>query len=437
MKFNAATYADLEFRTPAEMRCVQDALLQQHIAYLAEHSEFYRRIFAECGIAPGSIRGAADLSRLPLTAKADLERCPADFLCVAPSAIVDLCLTSGTTGKPVTLAQTRADLNRLGYNEEISFRATGLDENDRVIIAAALDRCFMAGLAYFLGLERLGAASIRVGSSSVPLLCEMVLQQQPSAIVGVPTLLRVVARALQAAGHDPQTLGVKRLICIGEPVRCAELSLSALGQQLHELWGAQVFGTYASTELATAFTDCCAQQGGHLHPELIVLELLDEAGRPVAAGETGEVVVTPLGVTGMPLLRFRTGDMAVLHEEPCACGRRSPRLGPILGRKSQMLKIRGVTVYPPAIFAVLQGIEAVNGYYLEVHNTYQLSDRVRVVVGADAGSLSADAVAEQIAARTRVKPEVMVVSPEDVRARTLQETKRKPVHFFDLRNSGG
>ncbi|MDT8424237.1 MAG: phenylacetate--CoA ligase family protein, partial [Desulfuromonadales bacterium] len=169
MKFTAATYADLEFRTPAEMRCVQDALLQKHIAYLAENSEFYRRMFAEHGIDPGSIRGGADLSRLPLTAKADLEHCPADFLCVPPSAIVDLCLTSGTTGKPVTLAQTRADLDRLGYNEEISFRATGLDENDRVIIAAALDRCFMAGLAYFLGLERLGAAAIRVGSSSVPL----------------------------------------------------------------------------------------------------------------------------------------------------------------------------------------------------------------------------------------------------------------------------
>ena len=94
------------------------------------------------------------------------------------------------------------------------------------------------------------------------------------------------------------------------------------------------------------------------------------------------MVATPLQVSGMPLVRFRTGDIATLHAAPCACGRTSPRLGPVLGRKSQMLKVKGTTVYPPAIFAVLQEIPAVRGYYVEVRDTFELSDRVTVTVGA-------------------------------------------------------
>jgi phenylacetate-CoA ligase len=205
---------------------------------------------------------------------------------------------------------------------------------------------------------------------------------------------------------------------------------------LHEAWGAEVFGTYASTEMATAFADCSAGRGGHVHPELMIVEIVDEAGCPLPPGSPGEVVATPLQVTGMPLLRFKTGDIAVLHTEPCACGRNTWRLGPVLGRKAQMLKVRGTTLYPPAIQAVLQEMPAIRGHYIEVFDEFELSDRVRVVVGCNNPALDAVEIAERIAARTRVKPEVVVVASEEVARRTLREDKRKPVTFFDYRTGG-
>jgi phenylacetate-CoA ligase len=433
---NTDNTADPAFCSEQELLEHTATLLRSHIHYLAVRSPFYRRLFSENGIDPEVIRTRDDLPRLPFTSKADLERYNEDFLCVAPEQIVDLCLTSGTTGHPVAMHQTRADLARVGRNEEISFRAVGLTAADRVLIAAAIDRCFMAGLAYFIGLTRIGATVIRGGSSSIAMLEELTVQYRPTAMIGVPTLLLILADRLQARGINPRGLGVRRLVCIGEPVRSPDLSLSPLGRRLREAWGAEVFGTYASTEMATAFADCSAGRGGHVHPEFMLVEIVDEAGRPTTPGEPGEVVATPLQVTGMPLLRFKTGDIAVLHTEPCACGRNSWRLGPVLGRKAQMLKVRGTTLYPPAIQAVLQEMPEVKGHYIEVFDEFELSDRVRVVVGCSDQVLDATDIAERIAARTRVKPEVAIVPPEEVVRRTLREDKRKPVTFFDYRKGG-
>lgn len=430
-----APFRDLAFAPAEGIRETQDRLLRQHLAYLGARSPYYRRRFAELGIDPGSVRGCADLEGLPLTGKADLQAAGADLLCVPVVEVVDRCLTSGTTGQPLVLDQTRGDLERLAYNEAQAFAAAGVTPEDRVLVAAAIDRCFMAGMAYFFGLVRLGATAIRGGSASIPALVELVRSQRPTALVGVPSLLLALGQRLAEGESSAAQVGVERLICIGEPVRQADLTLSATGRRLENLWGAQVLGTYASTEMATAFADCTAGCGGHLQPELMVLELLADDGSPVAPGEPGEVVVTPLQVTGMPLLRYRTGDVAVLHDGPCGCGRTTPRLGPVLGRKAQMLKYRGTTVFPPAITSVLQEIDGVSGFYLEVFDDFPLSDRIRVVVATSNSSLSAATIAERIAARTRVKPEVVIASAEAVQQQVLRPEKRKPVTFFDHRRS--
>ena len=415
-----------------ESAAIRTRLLRRHLAHAAR-SPFYGELFSQAGLDPRKLRTIEDLAQLPCTTKRDLEGRGRDFLAVPAGDIVDICESSGTTGLPVALLQTRADLERLAYNEESSFRAAGITPGERVLVAAALDRCFMAGLAYFLGLTRLGALAIRGGSGSVAFLAELVLRHRPAALVGVPTLLAAVAEAVTARGAEPAAIGVKRLVCIGEPVRREDLALSALGERLTALWHADVQGTYASTEMATSFCDCTSGMGGHLLPDLMVVEILDDEGRPVRAGEPGEVVATPLQVNGMPLVRFRTGDIATLHTAQCSCGRTSPRLGPVVGRKSQMLKIKGTTVYPPAIFAALQEIPGMQGYYVEVRDTFELSDRITVTVGASAGALTPEAVADRIAVRTRVKPEVVIATPEEIVARTIRADKRKPITFFDLR----
>ena len=136
----------------------------------------------------------------------------------------------------------------------------------------------------------------------------------------------------------------------------------------------------------------------------------------------------------MPLLRYCTGDIGAYYTEPCPCGKNTYRLGPIIGRKQQKMKIRGTMVYPGAIFSVLQDIPEVKNYYLEVYGEYELSESVRVVVGTeDVHCLSADSIAEKIRAYIRVKPEVVVETAANVAARTIQEGKRKATTFFDYR----
>ena len=427
---------ECETAAPEAMAALQAGLLRAHLRYVAENSGFYREKFLGAGFRVEDFQGLEDLDRLPVTTKQELDARNQEFLCTSLSRVVDVCLTSGTTARPVSLLQTREDLLRLECNEEAGFRTAGITEEDRVMVCAAIDRCFMAGLAYFMGLVRIGATVIRAGSSSLPVALELVRGQRPTAIVGVPTLIKTIAERLREEGDDPASMGVRSLICIGEPIRSQDFSLSPLGQNIHELWGARVHGTYASTEMATAFTECEHGCGGHLNPELAVIEVLDEQGRAQPPGRPGEVVVTPMGVTGMPLVRFRTGDMAVLHNEPCACGRTTPRLGPLLGRKNQVLKYRGTTVFPNAIFTVLQEMKGIRGYYLEVRDEYELSDDIRLVVGVEdvnAPPVSSEAVAERIAAKVRVKPRVELADAERVARVIQQPDKRKPVIFFDFR----
>ena len=428
----------MSFESRERISARANQLLADHMRYCYEHSRFYRQRLDAAGLKPQDIHSLADLHRLPLTTKADLAEHGRELLCVPEVQVVDVCQTSGTTGVPVALLQTERDLRRLAYNEQTCFLAAGLTAQDRVLIACALDRCFMAGLAYFEGLRRLGATAIRAGAGSVSLLGEAILLHKPTAIIGVPSMLLEAGRVLRERGVNVAQLAVSRLICIGEPVREQGLSLSALGRRLHELWAAQVLGTYASTEMATSFTECAqGSGGGHILPDLIAVEILDETGIPVPPGEPGEVVATPLQVTGMPLLRLATGDIAALLTDRCPCGRQTDRIGPVVGRKAQMLKVRGTTLYPTAVFAALQSLEGVRNYCLDVYQDHELSDRVRVAVGLEKGAcLSEQEISDRIRGQVRVTLDVVLAPPEEIGARTRVEGRRKPVLVFDHRTEG-
>ena len=177
-------------------------------------------------------------------------------------------------------------------------------------------------------------------------------------------------------GIDINASSVKKAVCIGENIRNTDFSLNVLGKRITDSWNIKLYSTYASTEMQTAFTECTEGRGGHLQPELLIVELLDENNQPVKAGTAGEVTITTLGVEGMPLLRYKTGDMCIAFTEPCKCGRQYPKAFACYWPEKQMIKYKGTTLFAPALFDILNGMEMIRDYVAEVYTNDIGTDEV-------------------------------------------------------------
>lgn len=434
MKDFCPSYRGIEFSDTGIIREAQEKLLREHLRYIASNSPYYRRTLKGIDIEN---TGFDNLHELPFTDKSQLGEYGEDFLAVPASKVVDIVLSSGTTGKPTRIMYTENDLKRLAYNEEISFAGCGITSDDIVLLTCTIDRCFIAGLAYFLGIRSLGAAAVRNGLNTPASHLETILRTNPTAIVGVPSFILKLGHYLESKGVDPRGSGIKKLVCIGEPLRDKDLSLLKMGSHIEDVWGAKAFSTYASSETITSFCECTMQAGGHLHPDLAVVEIVDENGKVLHTGETGEVVVTPLSIEGMPLLRFKTGDVSFLIDKHCGCGRFSLRLGPILGRKKQMIKFRGTTLYPQAIYSVLDGIPGISKYYVTLTSNYDLSDHVKIYVSVNNGLCSSESISAQLQASLRVSPEVVIMSEEQVMEQVYSGNSRKLIRLIDRRQTNG
>jgi phenylacetate-CoA ligase len=429
------TNEDIEFCSIEEIEAYQNIRLQEAIAYLANHSPFYQRMFSDNKIDLTAIKTVKDLEKLPFTEKKDLQLHNADFLCVAKEKIIDYITTSGTLGDPVTFGCTDKDLDRLAYNEMKSFSCAGLKPGNIVQLMTTIDKRFMAGLAYFLGIRKLGASIVRVGNGMPELQWDTINRLKPDTIMCVPSFILRLIEYAEQHNIDYRNSSIKRIIGIGEGLREQDFSLNLLGKRIKEKWDVDLFATYSSTEMGATFSECPYGCGGHVHPELIIVEIIGEDNKPIKDGEVGEVVVTTLGVEGMPLLRFRTGDMSSKITQQCACGRNSYRLTPLVGRKNNMIKLKGTTIYPPAINDVLDNTPYVINYVVVVQNSFAGTDEVVVKVGI-AHQQSFDVIKDlkdRFRSRIRVAPIVEVLTPEDVQKLNNPSNNRKPVKFIDNR----
>ncbi|HBY17289.1 MAG: AMP-binding protein [Muribaculaceae bacterium] len=428
---------DIEFRSPAEIEEYQNGRLREALRYLADNSPFYRRVFRDNGININDIRTTEDLVKIPFTEKKDLQLHNADFLCVPPEKIIDYITTSGTLGDPVTFGCTDKDLDRLAYNEMKSFSCAGVKPGNIVQLMTTLDKRFMAGLAYFLGIRKLGASVIRVGNGMPELQWDTINRLKPDTIMCVPSFILRLIEYAEMNGIDYRNSSIRRIIGIGEGLREQDFSLNLLGNRIKEKWDVDLFATYSSTEMGATFSECPFGCGGHVHPELIIVEIIGDNNLPVKDGEVGEVVITTLGVEGMPLLRFRTGDMSSKVTGECRCGRNSYRLTPLVGRKNNMIKLKGTTIYPPAINDVLDNTPYVINYVVEVRNSFAGTDEVVVKAGV-ASAQPFDMIKDlkdRFRSRIRVAPIVEILSPEDISKINNPGSNRKPVKFIDNRKT--
>ena len=423
------------FLSKAEITAMQETKLQETIAYLNNHSPFYKEFFTKARFNPSGIKTMEDLSVIPVTIKEDLQQRNDDFLCVPRNKIIEYSSTSGTLGNPVTIMLTENDLARLACNEYASFVSTEGSVNDIYQIMLTLDRQFMAGMAYYSGIHKLGAGIIRLGPGVPSLQWETILRLKPTAIIAVPSFIVKLISYAQEHNIDINSTTVKKAICVGENIRNADFSLNPLGKKITDAWNIKLFSTYASTEMQTAFTECTECKGGHLQPDLLIVELLDEMNKAVAPGEPGEVTITTLGVEGMPLLRYKTGDICVYDDSPCACGRNSLRLSPVMGRKKQMLKYKGTTLYPPALFDILHEMENVIDYVAEVSSNEIGTDEVLIYIVPDRYDEETNRkIRANLQARLRVSPHIKYITEEEIKKIQMPEAGRKIIRFIDRRN---
>ncbi|MBP6730519.1 MAG: AMP-binding protein [Chitinophagales bacterium] len=415
----------------AAIKTMEQQKLKQQLSYLQQNSPYYQRLFKASGIDTAAINTIEDLVQIPVTTKEDFSNHNFDFLCVPRNKVIDYTTTSGTTGSPVTVALTENDLQRLAYNEEQSFITAGGKPTDVYQLMLTLDRQFMAGMAYYLGIRKLGAAAVRVGPISPQMQWENINRVKPNSIVAVPSFILKLIDYAEANGIDLNKSGIEKAVCIGEPVRNADLTPNTLAKRIQAKWNIKLFSTYASTEMQTAFTECACGKGGHHNPELLIVEILDDAGKQLKAGEFGEVTITSLGVEGMPLLRYRTGDICCYFDEPCACGKNTIRLSPVVGRKNQMIKYKGTTIFPPSIYDALSAVPEVKDYIVEVSKNDLGTDEIQINIALNGAlDIAEQKIKASLQSKLRVIPALNFVSAQHLQSMRPAESRKPAMILF-------
>ncbi len=356
---------------------LQDGKLRRLMAELAAHP-FYCRKLAGAGVDPAQVRRCADLAALPFTTKAELlesqrEHPPYGELLTYPlSCYRYLHQTSGTSGRPLLWLDTEDDWQTWLRSWGHVYRGAGVGEDDVVFCAFSFGP-YVAHWSALAGARQVGALTLPgAGLSSVQRL-ERMLEHRATVLVSTPTYALHLAEVAEAEGFDLAASPVRVTIHAGEP----GASVANVKRQIEEAWGARAFDHAGATEVGAWGFDCQADDLAiHLNELELSFEVVDpETCKPVADGERGELVITTLGRLGMPVVRYRTGDLAVRSREPCPCGRTLSRLaGGVLGRADDMLIVRGVNVYPSAVDNLVRGVPEIVEYEVEIRRRQSLDD---------------------------------------------------------------
>ena len=356
-----ARYFDerLETMPPAWTRRLTEELLAEQVQRCYEQAPFYRRKLDEAGVRPERVHAAEDLRRLPFTTKEELrtsqEHAPplGDFACADPLEVVRVHLTSGTTGTPLALGYTVEDLRTSARIGARAVWAAGARPDDTILHCMSYS-FYTGGLADHDALEETGATMVPVGLGQSARLLELWDGLRPTALFATLTYPLYLAEQAQAAGRDPRSLGLRKLIVSGEPGG----QMAATRARVEELWDARLGDTYGLSDVwGTLAGECEERSGLHfLGQDAAYVELIEpDSGDPLALepGARGELVFTHLARRATPVLRFRSRDVAEIVAVECACGRSGFRFR-VVGRSDDMFRVRGVNVFPSAIDELLR-----------------------------------------------------------------------------------
>jgi phenylacetate-CoA ligase len=394
---------EVETRPPDEQLALDDRAYRAQLAYLLERSPFYRRKLG----TSRDLGGLANIASLPLTDKRELramctpENPIGEHLCASPSEIARIYSTSGTTGAPSFIPLTAGDVENWVTGSARSYAASGIAAGQRVLTTYNAGP-FAAGAA-LAAFERLGATHIPVGTGNSERLMRAVELLKPEAAVLTPSYADYLVEWAAERDFDLAGSSVERVLVAGEPGG----GETAFRTKLEEGWGAKVTEAMGVGDVGVSLWGECEQRDGmHLGArDFVHVELIDpETDEPVELedGASGELVLTHLRHRAAPLLRFRTGDHALVRTSPCPCGRTSARIR-CIGRTDDMLIVRGVNLFPSAVREVVSSFAPdVSGHIrvrpatAGVRQEPPLPVCVELALGREAEDSLADAICERL-----------------------------------------
>lgn len=344
----------------ASLEALQLQRLKKLVARVA-NVPFYNKAFAERQISEQNIRKLSDIRKLPITTKEDLRaHHPLGFLAVPRSQVARIHGSSGTTGHPTYVAYSATDLDTWSGLVARFLTAGGLRPEHSVHIAFGYG-LFTGGFGLHYGIERVGAAIIPAASGNTRRQIGLMRDLKPDALVCTPSYALTIAETVRDMGEDPRELPMKYAHFGGEPWT------EDMRHEIEHSLGLQAFNNYGLSEIIGPGVsgECQERTGMHLQEDHFLVECLDpETLEPVEEGEEGELVITTLTKEAMPLIRYRTRDIARIERSPCACGRTTARMSRVSGRSDDMLIIRGVNVFPSQIEQALLRVEGTAPHYL-------------------------------------------------------------------------
>ena len=426
-----------ETMSPAARETLQVERLRDVVARVAE-VPFYKKAFAKAHVTPEKIRSLDDLRRLPLTTKADLrDHYPLGFLAVPRERLARIHGSSGTTGKPTFVAYTAAD-RELWANLCARFLVAGGLRPEHTVHICFGYGLFTGGFGLHYGVEKVGAAVVPAGSGNTPRQIMLIRDLGSQVLVCTPSYSLQIAEVARSEGLDPKELGLKFAHFGGEPWT------EDMRREIERELGLLAFNNYGLSEVIGPGVsgECAARCGMHIQEDHFIVECLDPRTlKPVAEGEPGELVFTALTKEAMPILRYRTRDIAPLDRSACPCGRTTARMGRVVGRTDDMLIIRGVNVFPSQVEEALLRVEGTAPHYLiEVDRPGRLDEAtVRVEIRPQEFS---DEMRTMQALRDRIDREIQSVTGvrmnvELVEPQKLERGAGKAVRVIDHRKAKG
>jgi phenylacetate-CoA ligase len=342
-----------------ELRAIQTERLRAVVRHVYDHNTTQRARFREAGVTPGDIRDLSDLRRIPTMDKALFGTSyPLGLSCVDKKYVVQMHMSSGSTGKPVVMPYTQGDLEQWTLCMARCLRMAGTEPGDVIQITPSFG-LFNGGFGFYHGAEALGLFVLPTGAGNTQRQIRLAKDFGTRVITAVVSYGIRLMEVLQELGEDLPDLEIG--------IFGAETFSDSMKKRIAEGLGIEVFDIYGLTESGGVGLgmDCPAHDGLHLWEDQYIVEIVNpKTGEPVTDGESGELVITSLTREALPVIRFRTGDLTrIVSRGRCACGRTHVRIAPLTGRTDDMLIVKGMNFFPREVEEILMEIPGVGSNY--------------------------------------------------------------------------